>query len=144
MPSKNTSVVPMNISRLAHGVKWICQLTKPSKNSGNNLLQKYVSFKRRIRNYRKRRPTITFIPPKVNAFSASGTTAGFIPTTEASIGISRLPTIRLIYFLLKSVRHISIMRFQYGMYMCIGGRTLLNRTCVNGVLELKNPISHYS
>ena len=91
-----------------------------SKNNGNNLPQKYVSFKRRTRNYRKRRPAITFILPKVNAFSASGMTAGFIPITGASTGISRLPTIRLIYFLLKSVRHILIMRFRYGMCMCIG------------------------
>ena len=32
----------------------------------------------------------------------------------------RSPTIRLIHFLPKSVRHISIMRFRYGMCMCIG------------------------
>ena len=30
------------------------------------------------------------------------------------------PTIRLIHFLPKSVRHISTMRFRYGMCMCIG------------------------
>ena len=94
-----------------------------SRNNESSLSQKYVSFKRRIRNYRKRLPTITFILLRVNAFFASGTTAGFIPTTGASTGISRLPIIRLIYFLLKSVRHISIMRFQYGMCMCIGERT---------------------
>ena len=74
----------------------------------------------------KRRPTITFIPLRVNTFSASGTTVGFIPTTEASTGISRLPTIRLIYFLPRSVRHILTMRFRYGMYMCIGGRVANN------------------
>ncbi len=94
----------------------------PSKNSENNLPQKSVSFMKRTRDYRKRRPTITFIPPKVNAFSANGITAGFIPTTEASFGISRLPTIQLIHFRQKSVWHILTMRFQYGMYMCIGGR----------------------
>ena len=93
-----------------------------SKNNGNNLPQKYVSFKRRTRNYRKRRPAITFILPKVNAFSVSGTTAGFIQTTEASIGISRLLIIQLIHFPLKSVEHILIMRFRYGMCMCIGGK----------------------
>lgn len=59
------------------GMKWIYLPTNPSKNSGNNLPQKYVSFKRRTWNYRKRRPTITFIPPKVNAFSANGITAVF-------------------------------------------------------------------
>ncbi len=93
-----------------------------NRNSGNNLPQKYVSFKRRTRNYRKRRPTITFIPPKVNAFSANGTTAVFILTTEVSIGISRLPIIRLIHFQQKLVGHILTMRFRYGMCMCIGVR----------------------
>ena len=97
MPSESTSAVPMNISRLAYGVKWICLPTNPNKNSGNNLPQKYVSFKRKIRIYRKRRPAITFILPRVNAFSANGTTAVFILTTEVSIGISRLPIIRLIH-----------------------------------------------
>ena len=82
----------------------------------------YVSFKRRTRNYRKRRPTITFIPPKVNAFSANGTTAVFIPTTEAFTGILRLPTFQLIHFRQKSVGHILTMRFRYGMCMCIGVR----------------------
>ena len=91
---------------------WIYLPTNPSKNSGNNLPQKYVSFKKRTRNYRKRRPTITFIPPKVNAFSANGTTAGFIPTTGASTGISRLPIIRLIHFRQKLVGLILTMRFQ--------------------------------
>ncbi len=33
-------------------------------------------------------PINAFIPPRVNAFSASGIIAGFIPTTEASTGIS--------------------------------------------------------
>lgn len=120
------TVVPTNISRLAHGVKWICWLMNLNRNSGSSFPQKYTNSKRRIRNYKKRLPTITFIPPRVNAFSASGTTAGFIPIIEAYTGISRLPTIRLIYFLLKSVRHISIMRFQYGMYMCIGIRMVKN------------------
>lgn len=118
--SENTLAAPTNILRLAHGVKWICLPTNPNKNSGSSLPQKCVSFKRRTRNYRKRRPTITFIPPRVNAFSASGIIAGFIPTTEASTGISRLPTIRLIYFRLKLVGHTLIMRFRYGMCMCIG------------------------
>ena len=95
-----------NISRPVYGVKWTCLFTNPSRNSGNNLPQKYVNFKRRTRNYRKQRLTITFIPPKVNASFANGTTVGFIPTTEVSTGISRLPTIRLIHFLLKSVGHI--------------------------------------
>lgn len=98
-----------------------------NRNSGNNLPQKYVSFKKRTRNYRKRRSTITFIPLKVNAFSANGTIAVFILTTEVSIGISRLPTIQLIHFQLKSVGHILIMRFQYGMCMCIGGRIVLHK-----------------
>ena len=120
MPSENTSAAPTNISRLAHGAKWICLPTNPSRNSGSNLSQKYVSCKRRTRNYKKRLPTITFIPPRVNVFSVSGIIAGFIPTTEASTGISRLPTIRLIYFRLKLVWHISTMRFRYGMCMCIG------------------------
>ena len=97
-----------------------------SRNSESNLPPKYVSCKRRTQNYRKRRPTIIFIPPRVNAFSASGTTAGFIPTTEASTGISRLPTIRFIHFPLKSVGHILIMRFRYGMCMCIGVRITNN------------------
>ena len=100
------SAVPTNISRPVHGVKWIYLPMNPSKSSRNNLPQKYVNFKRRTRNYRKQRPTITFIPPKVNASFANGTTVGFIPTTEVSTGISRLPTIRLIHFLLKSVGHI--------------------------------------
>ena len=126
MPSESTSAVPMNISRLAYGVKWICLPTNPSRNSGSSFPQKCVNFKRRTRNYRKRRPTITFIPPKVNAFSANGTTAVFIPTTEASTGISRSPTILLIYFLLKSVKHILTMKFRYGMCMCIGGRVVNN------------------
>lgn len=108
--------------KTAHGVKWIYLPMNPSKNSGNNLPQKYVSFKRRTRNYRKRRPTISFIPPKVNAFSANDITAVFILTTEVSIGISRLPTIRLIHFQQKSVGHILIMRFRYGTCMCIGVR----------------------
>ena len=103
----------------------------PSKNSVNNLPQKYVSFKRRTRNYRKRRPTITFILPRVNAFSASGTIAGFIQTTEASTGISRSPTIRLIHFRLKSVGHILTMRFRYGMCMCIGLTTRGNKVQSN-------------
>ena len=101
-----TSAVPTNISRPVYGMKWTCLFTNPSRNSGNNLPQKYLNFKRRTRNYRKQRPTITFIPPKVNASFANGTTVGFIPTTEVSTGISRLPTIRLIHFLLKSVGHI--------------------------------------
>ena len=126
MPSESTSAVPMNISRLAYGVKWICLPTNPNKNSGSSLPQKYVSFKKRTRNYRKRRPTITFIPPRVNAFSASGIIVGFIPTTEASTGISRLPTIRLIHFRVKLVGHILIMKFRYGMCMCIGGRVADN------------------
>lgn len=84
--------------------------------------QKYVSFKRRTRNYRKRRPAITFIPPRVNTFSANGITAGFIPTTEVSIGISRSPTIQLIHSQLKLVGLILTMRFRYGMCMCIGVR----------------------
>ena len=120
------SAEPTNISRLAHGVKWICLPMNSSRNSESNLPPKYVSCKRRTQNYRKRRPTIIFIPPRVNAFSASGIIAGFIPTTEASIGISRSSTIRLIHFLPKSVRHISTMRFRYGMYMCIGGRITNN------------------
>lgn len=62
----------------------------------------------------------------MNAFSASGIAAGFIPTTEVSTGISRLPIIRLIHFRLKSVEHISTMRFRYGMYMCIGIRVANN------------------
>ena len=144
MPSESTSAVPMNISRLAYGVKWICLPTNPNKNSGNNLPQKYVSCKRKIRIYRKRRPTITFIPPKVNAFSANGTTAGFIQTTEASFGISKLPTIRLIHFRLKLVGCILTMRFRYGMCMCIGGRTVINRTRVNRMLESENPTSYYT
>ena len=104
------------IARLAniHGLSFVMEAIR------EYLPQKYVSFKRRTRIYRKRRPTITFIQPRVNAFSASDTTAGFIPTTEASTGISRSPTTRLIYFLPKSVRHISTMRFRYGMCMCIG------------------------
>ena len=115
-----------HISRLAHGEKWICLPTNPSRNRGSSFPQKYVNFKRRIRNYRKRLPTITFIPLRVNTFSASGTTAGFILTTEASTGISRSPTIRLIHFRLKSVGHILTMKFQYGMCMCIGGRVADN------------------
>ncbi len=111
---------------MVNGVKWIYLPMNPSKNSGNNLPQKYVSFKRRTRNYRKRRPTITFIPQKVNAFSANDTTAVFILTTEVSIGISRLPIIRLIHFRQKSVGHILIMRFRYGMCMCIGVRITNN------------------
>ena len=126
MPSENTSTEPTNISRLAHGVKWICLLMKSGRNSGSSLPQKNASFKRRTRNYRKRLPTITFILPRVNAFSANGTTAGFILTTEASTGISRSPTILLIHFRLKSVGHILTMRFRYGMYMCIGGRVADN------------------
>ena len=110
--SANTSAVPTNILRLAHGMKWICRLMNLSRNSGNNLPQKYVSFKRRTQNYRKRRPTITFILPRVNAFSANGTTAGFIPTTGASTVISRLPIIRLIHFRQKLVGLILTMRFQ--------------------------------
>ena len=117
---------PTNISRLVHGVKWICQPTNPNKNSGSCLPQKCVNFKRKMRNYRKRRPTITFIPPKANVFSANGTTAVFTPTTEVSTGISRLPIILLIPFLPKSVRHILIMRFRYGMCMCIGVRITNN------------------
>ena len=97
-----------------------------SRNNESSLSQKYVSFKRKIRIYRKRLPTITFTPPRVNTFSANGTTAGFIPTTEVSTGISRSPTIRLIHFRLKSVGHILIMRFRYGMCMCIGGRVADN------------------
>ena len=93
-----------------------------SRNNESSLSQKYVSFKRKIRIYKKRRPTITFIPPRVNAFSASGTTAVFILTTEVSIGISRLPIIRLIHFQQKLVGHILTMRFRYGMCMCIGVR----------------------
>ena len=54
----------------------------------------------------------SFILPRVNAFSASGTTAGFIQTTEASTGISRSPIIQLIYFRMKSAGLTSIMRFQ--------------------------------
>ena len=142
--SENTSTVPTNISRLVHGMKWIYLPMNPSKSSRNNLPQKYVNFKRRTRNYRKRRPTITFIPPKVNAFSANGTTAGFIPTTEASFGISKLPTIRLIHFRLKLVGCILTMRFRYGMCMCIGGRTVINRTRVNRMLESENPTSYYT
>lgn len=111
-----------HISRLVYGTKWICLPMNPSKNSVNNLPQKYVSFKRRTRNYRKRRPTITFIPPKVNAFSANGTTVVFILTIEVSIGISKLPIIRLIHFRQKLVGHILTMRFRYGMCMCIGVR----------------------
>ena len=42
------------------------------------------------------------------------------PDNRVSTGISRLPTIRLIYFRLKLVWHISTMRFRYGMCMCIG------------------------
>ena len=126
MPFENTSAAPTNISRLAHGVKWICLPTNPNRNSGSSLPQKYVNFKRRILNCKKRRPTITFIPPKVNVFAASGITAGFIPTTEVSIGILKLPIIRLIRFPLKSVGHISIMRFRYGMCMCIGVRITNN------------------
>ena len=126
MPSENTSAAPTNISKLAHGVKWICLPTNPSRNSGSNLSQKYVSCKRRTRNYKKRLPTITFIPPRVNVFSANGTTAVFILTTEVSIGISRLPIIRLIHFRQKSVGHILIMRFRYGMCMCIGVRITNN------------------
>ena len=53
-PSGNTSTEPTNISRLAHGVKWICLPMNPSKNSGSSLPQKYVSFKKRTRNYRRR------------------------------------------------------------------------------------------
>ncbi len=135
MPSENTSAVPMNISRLAYGVKWICLPTNPNKNSGNNLPQKYVSFKRKIRIYRKRRPAITFILPRVNAFSANGTTAVFIPTTEASTGISRSPTILLIYFRLKSVEHISTMRFRYGMCMCIGVKMVANKMIFFIIME---------
>ena len=142
--SENTSTVPTNISRLVHGMKWIYLPMNPSKSSRNNLPQKYVNFKRRTRNYRKRRPTITFIPPKVNAFSANGTTAGFIQTTEASFGISKLPTIRLIHFRLKLVGCILTMRFRYGMCMCIGGRTVINRTRVNRMLESENPTSYYT
>ena len=80
----------------------------------------WLHFKRRIRNYKKRRPTISFIPPKVNAFSANGITVGFIPTTEVSTGISRSAIIRLIHFRQKSVGLILTMRFRYGMCMCIG------------------------
>ena len=120
MPSENTSAAPTNISRLAHGAKWICLPTNPNRNSRSGLPQKYVSFKRKIRIYKKRRPTITFIPPRVNAFSASGTTAGFIPKTEASTGISRLPIIRLIHFQMKSVGRILTMRFRYGMCIFTG------------------------
>lgn len=126
MLSENTSIIPTNISRLAHGMKWIYLPTNPSRNRGSSFPQKYVNFKRRIRNYRKRLPTITFIPPKVNAFSANGTTAGFIPTTGASTGISRLPTIRLIHFRQKLVGHILTMRFRYGMCMCTGERMVKN------------------
>ena len=109
-----------HISRLVHGMKWIYLPMNSSRNSESNLPQKYVSFKRRTRNYRKRRPTITFIPPKVNAFSANGTIAVFILTTEASIGISRLPIIRLIHFRQKSAGHILTMRFRYGMCIFTG------------------------
>ena len=42
------------------------------------------------------------------------------------IGILKLPIIRLIRFPLKSVGHISIMRFRYGMCMCIGVRITNN------------------
>lgn len=49
-----------------------------------------------------------------------------ILTTEVSIGISRLPIIRLIHFRQKSVGHILIMRFRYGMCMCIGVRITNN------------------
>lgn len=77
-----------------------------SRNSESNLPPKYVGFNRRTQNYRKWRLTIIFIPPRVNAFSASGITAVFIPTTEASTGISRLPIIRLIHFPLKLAGHI--------------------------------------
>ena len=56
------------------------------------------------------------------AFSANGITAGFIPTTEVSIGISRSPTIQLIHSQLKLVGLILTMRFRYGMCMCIGVR----------------------
>ena len=103
-------------------MKWIYLPMNSSRNSESNLPQKYVSFKRRTRNYRKRRPTITFILPRVNAFFASGTTVGFIPIIEAYTGISRLLTIQLIHFRLKSVGHTLIMRFRYEMCMCIGVR----------------------
>ena len=97
----------------------------------NNLRQKCMSFKKRTRNYRKRQPTITFILPRVNAFFASGTTVGFIPIIEAYTGILRLPIIRLIYFQLKSAGHTLIMRFQYGIYMCIGLTTRGNKVKSN-------------
>ena len=94
----------------------------PNRNNESNLPQKYVNFKRRTRNYRKRLPTISFIPLRVNVFSASGITAGFIPITEVSTGISKSPIIRLIHFQLKSFELISTMRFRYGICMCIGIR----------------------
>ena len=50
----------------------------------------------------------------------SGIIAGFIPTTETSIGISRLPTIRLVHSRLKLVGHILTMRFRYGMCISTG------------------------
>ena len=93
-------------------MKWIYLPMNSSRNSESNLPQKYVSFKRRTRNYRKRRPTITFIPLRVNIFSASGIIVGFIPTIEVSIGISKLPIIQLIHSQLKLVEHILITRFQ--------------------------------
>ena len=43
------------------------------------------------------------------------------PDNRGIYWLSRSPTIRLIYFRLKSVGHILIMRFRYGMCMCIGG-----------------------
>ena len=98
-----------------------------SRNSESNLPPKYVGFNRRTQNYKKWQPTITFILPRVNAFFASGTTVGFIPIIEAYTGILRLPIIRLIYFQLKSAGHTLIMRFQYGMYMRIGGRITNNK-----------------
>ena len=67
------------------------------------------------------------IPPKVNAFSANGTTAVFIPTTEAFTGILRLPTFQLIHFQQKSVEHILNIRFRYGMCMCIGVKMVANK-----------------
>lgn len=90
------------------------------------LPQKYVNFKRRKRNYRKRQLAITFILLRANAFSVSDKTVGFIPTTEASTGISRLLIVWFIHFRPKSVGHTLIMRFRYEMYMCIGIRVADN------------------
>jgi hypothetical protein len=57
------------------------------------------------------------------------------PDNRVSTGISRLPTIQLIHFLLKSVGHILTMRFRYGMCMCIGVKMVANKMIFFIIME---------